>query len=169
MNLPMAILTIRWMFPDTMRQALASGVFWLILSVTLVCTLFCVSVGIQGNPPPLKRPGELSEFLPRHDSLAADPEKVSRAAVDIIRGELTLGFGAIRVPLGRDAEDAVHLLQLVLAGGVADALGVLLALGWTAGFLPTFLEPSAATVLLSKPIPRWSLLAGKYFGVLAFV
>ncbi len=40
---------------------------------------------------------------------------------------------------------------------------------WTAGFLPTFLEPSAASVLLAKPAPRWSLLAGKYLGVLAFV
>src|SRR5438105_2280042 len=169
MNLPIAILTIRWMFRDTMRQALSSGVFWLILGVTLVCTLFCFSAGIQGDSGPLRRPGELTEFLPRHDPLAADPEKASRWAVDIVKGELTLGFGAIRLPLGRDAEEAVHMLQLVLAGGVADALGVLLALLWTAGFLPTFLEPSAATVLFSKPVPRWSLLAGKYLGVLAFV
>jgi ABC-type transport system involved in multi-copper enzyme maturation permease subunit len=73
------------------------------------------------------------------------------------------------MPVERDAEDAVHLLQLLLAGGVADALGILLALTWTAGFLPAFLEPSAASVLLSKPAPRWSLLVGKYLGVLAFV
>ena len=73
------------------------------------------------------------------------------------------------MPLGRDAGEAIHFLQLLLAGGVADALGVLLALVWTAGFLPTFLEPSAATVLLSKPVPRWSILVGKYLGVLAFV
>src|SRR5262249_23044651 len=60
-------------------------------------------------------------------------------------------------------------LQLLLAGGVADAAGLLLALVWTAGFLPTFLEPASASVLLAKPVPRWSLLAGKYLGVLAFV
>jgi hypothetical protein len=40
---------------------------------------------------------------------------------------------------------------------------------WTAAFLPTFLEPSAVSVLLAKPIPRWSLLAGKYVGVVVFV
>ena len=41
-----------------------------------------------------------------------------------------------------------------LAGVVADTAGVLLALLWTAGFLPTFLEPAAVTVLLAKPAPR---------------
>jgi ABC-type transport system involved in multi-copper enzyme maturation permease subunit len=45
----------------------------------------------------------------------------------------------------------------------------LLALVWTAGFVPTFLEPSAASVLLAKPVARWQLLLGKYFGVLTFV
>jgi hypothetical protein len=40
---------------------------------------------------------------------------------------------------------------------------------WTAGFLPTFLEPGAAAVLLAKPVPRARLLAGKCLGVLAFV
>ena len=68
----------------------------------------------------------------------------------------------------RYREDAVHFLQLVLVDFVAGTLGVGLALIWTAGFLPTFLEPSAATVLLAKPVPRWSLLAGKYLGVLLF-
>jgi ABC-type transport system involved in multi-copper enzyme maturation permease subunit len=82
---------------------------------------------------------------------------------------LTLAFGAIRLPIGRDAEDAVRFLQVMLAGGVADAAGLLLALIWTAGFLPTFLEPSAAAVMFSKPVPRCWLLLGKYLGVLAFV
>ena len=53
-------------------------------------------------------------------------------------GTLDLAFGAVRVPLARDARDAVHFLQLVLAAGVADALGLLLTLVWTAGFLPGF-------------------------------
>ena len=72
-------------------------------------------------------------------------------------------------PLSRERGDAVHFLELVLAGGVAGTLGLLLALVWTAGFVPTFLEPSAASVLLAKPVARWQLLLGKYFGVLTFV
>jgi ABC-type transport system involved in multi-copper enzyme maturation permease subunit len=139
------------------------------LAVSLLCILFCCSVGIRGAPSPVRGPGELKEFIPRGDPLAADPEKAAQWGVDVVQGELTLGFGALRIPLGRDAEDTVRVLQLLLAGGVADAFGIILALVWTAGFLPTFLEPSAASILLCKPVPRWSLLAGKYLGVLAFV
>jgi ABC-type transport system involved in multi-copper enzyme maturation permease subunit len=59
--------------------------------------------------------------------------------------------------------------MLYLVAIVADTAGVLLALLWTAGFLPTFLEPQAATVLLAKPAPRWVVLLGKYLGVVLFV
>jgi hypothetical protein len=137
-------------------------------AVTAVCVLVCLSAGVTHSQP-LHHPGELPEFLPRQDPQAADPAKARRDGVDVIHGELTLAFGAVRLPLGRDAEDAVRFLQLLLAGGVADAAGLLLALVWTAGFLPGFLDPGAAAVLLAKPVPRWSLLAGKYLGVVAFV
>jgi ABC-type transport system involved in multi-copper enzyme maturation permease subunit len=63
----------------------------------------------------------------------------------------------------------VHTVEAYLAAGVADVGGLLLALLWTAGFLPGFLEPAAASVLLAKPAPRWLLLVGKTVGVLAFV
>src|SRR5262249_55036910 len=76
---------------------------------------------------------------------------------------------AVRVAVARDVSSAVHFVQLVLAAGVADTLGLLLTLVWTAGFLPYFLAPQAVSVLLAKPVPRWALLAGKYLGVLAFV
>ena len=72
-------------------------------------------------------------------------------------------------PVSRERSDAVHFLELLLAGGIAGTLGLLLALVWTAGFVPTFLEPSAASVLLAKPVARWQLLLGKYLGVLTFV
>jgi hypothetical protein len=92
-----------------------------------------------------------------------------RHRVPIARGRLTLAFGAIAVDLTRDRHHAVRFLQCVLAGWVADAAGLLLALMWTAGFLPSFLDPAAVSVLLAKPVPRWSLLAGRYLGVLVFV
>ena len=59
--------------------------------------------------------------------------------------------------------------SLILAGGIAGTLRTALTLVWTAGFVPTFLEPGAASVLLAKPVERWQLLLGKYVGVLAFV
>jgi hypothetical protein len=71
--------------------------------------------------------------------------------------------------LARDARGAVHSIELFLAGGVADTAGLLLALIWTAGFLPSFLDRRNISVLLTKPTPRWCLLAGKFLGVLTFV
>jgi hypothetical protein len=69
----------------------------------------------------------------------------------------------------RDGEASVRFLQALLALWAAGAVGMLLVVLWTSGFLPEFLQPASATVLLAKPVPRWSLLAGKYLGVLAFV
>jgi hypothetical protein len=167
MNLSAAIYAIRWLVRDTFRQARASGVFWLMLGVSGVCILFCLSVSVHG-PLSLQHGDEPAEFVSPHDPLI-DPAKAAEHGLDVAGGEMTVAFGAMRLPLARDGRDGVRFIQLVLAGGVADALGVLLALIWTAGFLPTFLEPGAASVLLAKPAPRWSLLTGKYLGVLAFV
>ncbi|HEV3443418.1 MAG TPA: hypothetical protein VG099_02190 [Gemmataceae bacterium] len=168
MNLPTAILTIRWMTWDTFRQARASGILWLMLGISVLCTIFCVSASVHGDRP-LQNPDGPTEFLPRGDPAASNPAKLNRQGVEVVHGELRLAFGAVRLPQGRDAEDTVRFLHVILAGGVADALDLLLCLTWTAGFLPMFLEPGAAGVLLAKPVPRWWLLAGKYFGVLMFV
>jgi ABC-type transport system involved in multi-copper enzyme maturation permease subunit len=166
MSLPAALFAIRWLIRDTFLQAMASGIFWLMLVVSGLCILFCLSVHVQGDTP-LQTPGELPSFINPRDPAAKDPSQLK--GVDIISGELSFLFGAIRVPISRDARSDVRFLQLLLAGGVADVTGLLLALIWTAGFLPTFLDPSAASVLLAKPVPRWSLLIGKYLGVLSFV
>jgi hypothetical protein len=96
-------------------------------------------------------------------------EEVKVAGARVIDGDVRFGFGAVRVPLGRNRDDAVGAIQVWLAGAVGDAAGVVLALLWTAGFLPTFLDPRAATVLLAKPAPRWAILVGKYLGVVLFV
>lgn len=82
---------------------------------------------------------------------------------------MSLGFGLFHMEVPKFRADAVRFLQLWLAGILADTAGVLLALLWTAGFLPTFLESHAVSVLLAKPAPRWALLLGKYLGVVLFV
>jgi ABC-type transport system involved in multi-copper enzyme maturation permease subunit len=101
--------------------------------------------------------------------LKTNPARARQEGIETISGRLTLVFGAVSVPLGRERRDAVHFLELILAAGIGGTFGLLLALVWTAGFVPTFLEPSAASVLLAKPVPRWQLLLGKYVGVLTFV
>src|SRR5262249_47046645 len=128
----------------------------------------CVSVKITGTVP-VRDPHSPVEVLPKTDPEAKDPEKARWHGVDVADWEVAIAFGAIHVAWGRPGEHAVQYLQTLLAGGVADAAGILLALIWTAVFLPTLLDPSAAAVLLAKPVPHWSLLIGKYLGVLTFV
>lgn len=166
MNLPAALLVVRSLTRDTFRQALASRIFYVMLLVTALCVVFCLSVSTVDVP--LKPTDERPERIPRAEFDRLTPFEREKAGVDAIDGRVTFLFGAVEVPWTQYRDDAVRWLQLVLAGGVADTLGLLLALIWTAAFLPTFLEPGAVTVLLAKPVPRWSLLAGKYLGVLAF-
>jgi ABC-type transport system involved in multi-copper enzyme maturation permease subunit len=199
-----AFATVKQLTRDTFRQACASGICWMMLAVTGICTLLCLSVGVSGDaslyaedepayfvPPPHRvlvarsvvsvlgssHPWDTLTFTGASAlrpgtgwvALEANPALARQEGVETIRGRMTLAFGAMSIPLGRERRDSVHFLELILAGGIAGTLGVLLALVWTAGFVPTFLEPSAAAVLIAKPAARWQLLLGKYCGVLAFV
>jgi ABC-type transport system involved in multi-copper enzyme maturation permease subunit len=159
MNSPAAIFAIRWLIKDTFRQALASRLFWLMLGASGLCILFCLSLSIEGGES-LLRPGDIELRGGDGQPLTGSNPKP---------GYLKLAFGAFRFPLFRDGKAEVHFLLVLLAKVVAGTFGLLLALIWTAGFLPEFLQPGAASVLLAKPVPRWSLLVGKFLGVLTFV
>ena len=189
MSLPAAIRTVRWMVRDTFRQAVSTKLAWVMLATTAACTAFCLSVSVTGDD---RRAGgrdfrgaitaaeatrlgtQAAAAAGRTDITPAEAEKLGREraagdGVAVAGGQLSLGFGLVTVPIGRSREDSVRQLMLVLVGLVGDTLGVLLALLWTAGFLPAFLEPQSATVLLAKPAPRWAILLGKYAGVCLFV
>jgi hypothetical protein len=168
MRRPSLSRTVACLVGETFRQSLAQGIFWMLLAVTTVCVLVCASASVE-NEAPLSRGHDAPDFLPRNDPDAADRDRAERSGVQVVSGELTLVFGSVRVPLARSARDAVRFVQLTLAGGVADTLGVLLCLVWTAGFLPGFLAPQSVAVLLAKPPARWRLLAGKCAGVSTFV
>jgi ABC-type transport system involved in multi-copper enzyme maturation permease subunit len=202
MNGRTSFATAKHLIRDTFRQASASGISWMMLAVTGLCTVLCLSVNVSGDVT-LGAADEPGYFLPRATPRAVAPSVVvvlgssgplqtlvlthaashkvwfayennpARArkdtGVETVSGHMSLAFGAIPIPLGRERGDDVRFLELVLAWVFAGTLGVLLALVWTAGFVPTFLEPSAASVLLAKPVARWQLLLGKYCGVLTFV
>ncbi|HJZ94813.1 MAG TPA: hypothetical protein VKE40_28360 [Gemmataceae bacterium] len=172
MNLPAAILTIGWLVRDTLRQSLASRLFWAMLAVSAVCIVFCLSVRTKDAPRLATAPGETGYAVPKDDPQVKrlGTESAKAYGIDILEGdELSLGFGAFHVSTARGQQDSVRFLQVWLAGLVAGTAGIFLAIIWTAGFLPTFLDPNHATVLLAKPVPRWSLLLGKVLGVLVFV
>ncbi|MBA4192301.1 MAG: transcriptional regulator [Planctomycetaceae bacterium] len=163
-SLPVAIRTIRWMVRDTFRQSLASKLFWVMLGMTAFCTVFCLGMTVDTPGERERHPHEIRDLLPK----GADP-KAREEGIPEAGGKMTLGFGLFELDVPRFRADAVKFFQLRLAGILADTAGVLLALLWTGGFLPTFLDPQAITVLLAKPAARWSLLIGKYLGVVLFV
>jgi hypothetical protein len=127
------------------------------LSVSAVSTLFCLGVSIDG----------VGTFRDDWDLLSANGEPLNGPNPQ--PAHLNLLFGAFRVTMHRDAEAEIRLLHTIFATWVAGSAGVLLTLVWTACFLPDFLQPSSASVLLAKPTPRWLILAGKFTGVVLFV
>jgi len=147
------------MVVDTFRQAIASRMMILAVALAGFAILACLSVRVEG-PRTLRAAGAI-ELL--------DGDKRPLTAPGAATGRMTVGFGAIAVGNFRDVESQVRFLQAVLARWAAGVAGTLILLAATAGFLPDFLRPAAASVLLSKPVPRWALLAGKAAGVVAFV
>src|SRR5208337_2767533 len=131
---PEIIYSVRWLVRDTFRQARATRLFWIMLAVSGLCIVFCLGVGVEGGDS-LRRPDEQELF-----------DRNNQPFVGANRGHMTLLFGTVRFELARDAEGGVHLLQVLLGTWVAGAAGLMLTLIWTAGFMPEFLQPSAASV-----------------------
>lgn len=162
---PTAIRTVRWMVRDTFRQSLYTKLFWVMLGLTGLCTLFCLSIAVKVAGERVRHPDEIRD----RENPRITPVGERNPGTPAIEGTVSLGFGLVEFPVSKNRTDSVQLIQLWLAGILADTAGVLLALLWTAGFLPTFLEPHAVSVLLAKPVSRWAILAGKYAGVVVFV
>lgn len=162
------LTTTAWLMRDTFRQSMAHGIFAVLTVISLLSIGVCLSLGVRG-PVTLAQGDENPDFLSRRDVDATDAAKLKMSGVTVVDSDLTLAFGAIDVPWARDTKGAIHFVELVLGGGVAGTLGLMLTLIWTAGFLPSFLEGRNICVLLAKPAPRWMLLFGKYLGVLGFV
>jgi hypothetical protein len=158
-SLPPTPRALGWLVRDTFRQSLAGRVFWLLLGVGGLCVLLCLSVRIDGDRP-LHGPEDVA-LTAREGRPLTGPNPRP--------GMLSVAFGAVRVPLFRDGAAQVHFLHMLLAKWIAGLFGTLMVVVWTAGFLPEFLQPAAASVLLAKPVSRGGLLAGKYLGVLALV
>lgn len=156
---PSTYFVFRCLVGETFRQALATRTFWLMLTVSGLCILFCLGVSVEGGQS-LRPPGEIELYGGDNQPLTGPNPRP---------GHMTLAFGMVRLTLFRDAEAQVRFLQTFLAFWVAGTVGTLAAVIWTAGFLPAFLDPGSAAVLLAKPVPRWLLLTVKVGGVLAFV
>ena len=158
---------LRYLIKDTFQQARTSGVSWMMLAITALCTALCLSVTVSGDislrnqdepvlflphARTLQIPSSPAEGKPIASAIMTDAETSAREGIETVKGRVTLAFGAVSFPIVRERDDAVFFLELLFAGGIAGTCGLLMLLVWTAGFVPSFLEPSAATVLLAKPV-----------------
>jgi hypothetical protein len=155
----LAIAAIASLVRDTFHQAAASRLMLLAMCLATLGVLTCLSVRVRG-PKSLHVQGEIE---------LVDAQKQPLTGQGAALGRMTIGFGAVSVGNFRDVDSQVRFLQALLARWAAGVAGTLLLLASTSGFLPEFLRPGAASILLAKPIPRWALLAGKVLGVVAFV
>jgi ABC-type transport system involved in multi-copper enzyme maturation permease subunit len=147
------------MVRDTFRQSIGSRAFGLVTGLNVLAILLCLSVKVEGFTAEIPA-GEIEYY-------GKDKQPLTHLTTD--RGHTSLAFGLIRFDQGRNGAADVLFLQSVLAKLGAGALGILLVLLWTSGFLPEFLQPESATVLLAKPVSRSALLVGKYLGVVLFM
>ena len=148
------LTTTVWLVRDTFRQSLASGLCWLLLGLSTICILVCCSASVSGRRS-IILPGEHNgNFLPRFDRDAHDAAKLKQSGTIVARRHAEPGLRRDSHPLGPRRPRSGALRAVGAAAGVADTLGLLLTLVWTAGFLPGFLDRRAIAVLLAKPIPR---------------
>ncbi len=159
MNGSQFLYATRWLIRDTFRQAMATRIFWIMLAVSGLCILFCLGVSVEGGLAE-RRADDIELYTKDNRPFTGSNPNPAK---------LSMLFGAFKVEIPRHRDTGVHMLQVVLATWVAGSAGLLLALVWTAGFLPEFLQPGNASVLFAKPVPRWTMLLGKYLGVVAFV
>ena len=85
------IYVTRWLIRDTFRQALASHIFWIMLAVSGLCTLFCLGVSIRGGEP-LKAKGDTELYKPGTN----EPLTV------------TVSASASKIPVGTPVNFVVH-------------------------------------------------------------
>src|SRR5271169_5403809 len=94
--------TITQLIRDTFRQAWASGIFWMMLAVTFLCVSLCLSVNVSQDAV-LHSPDETTFFLPRPaPGFETNPAKARNEGVETISGSMTLAFGAVTIPIGRE-------------------------------------------------------------------
>src|SRR4051794_9734749 len=111
MTSPAALSVFRWCIWETLRQSLASRVFWLMLGPNALAIAFCLSVGVDGEA--LRRLPDDIELYDTAGRPLTGPNPTP--------GHLTVAFGAVRVPLFRDGSGGVQFVEAVLARWVAGA------------------------------------------------
>jgi len=92
------------------------------------------------------------------------------SSADSSGGVMVTVFGLPITPVVTQEQlvQLAKVFQATLAGGLFAGL-VLFGVFATAGVIPEMLEKGTVDLYLSKPLPRWELLLGKYLGAVVVV
>ena len=83
MDAPAILYALRWLIHDTFRQALTSRVFWIMLSLSGLCILFCLGVSVEGGAI-------------RDETELINAKKNKPTGPGENAGQMSLLFGAVR-------------------------------------------------------------------------
>src|SRR5438309_927039 len=123
MDMSAILYALRWLIHDTFRQTLTSRVFWILLGLSALAIVFCAGVSVEGGAERENR-----EFFQKGKKDPIEPGAES--------GRLSLLFGLFPVSFSRTSDEPVQLLLSIFGSWIAGTIGVLMALVWTAGFVP---------------------------------
>ncbi|MCH8150510.1 MAG: ABC transporter permease subunit, partial [Planctomycetes bacterium] len=124
---------------DSFRESLDRKIFWVMATISVLIAAAMFCISFE--------PGKIVvlfgtwEFASDTFTIGGSirPDRIATLAVSWIM-ELTLGWP-----------------------------GIILAIIATAGFFPGFIEHGSIDLVLSKPMARWCIFLGKYFGSMVFV
>ena len=83
--------------------------------------------------------------------------------------EASMFFGLVSFKLPMSLAIFLFLIETTVAEWIAGFFGVMLAVVFTAGFVPGMLQKGTLDLLLAKPVRRPLILLTKYFGGLFYV
>lgn len=124
---------------DTFRESLDRKIFWVMLLISVLVAGAMACFGFEPN------------------------------RITILFGTYAIESDIFTYNNAVRTELIASLLVEWIADVVLGFFGILLALIATAGFFPAMMERGGIEVLLSKPLPRWKLILGKYIGSLTFM
>lgn len=161
---PQFIQIMKRLTSESLRHAVASHLFPLLLFYSALIITLASTVKFSNIPEASSY--EIAQRAPIEEAARIGAEELEKSGIPLIKGEIRLLFGAVKVPWIKFRESAVRYFESMLVFLTSDAAGVLFALIWTAGFIPEFLQGFWWSMFKLRPLSTGFMLLAKTLSVL---
>jgi len=148
---------------ESLRQAVASYLFPLLLFYSAMIISLAATVRFSNIPEASSY--EIAQRAPVEEAARVGKDELEKSGIPLIQGEIRLLFGAVKIPWVKFRENAVRYFESMLVFFTSDAVGLIFALIWTAGFIPEFLQGFWWNMLRLRPLSTGFMLLGKTFSI----